>query len=213
MTLPLWRSALAGLAAFAVPVTASAQAASCPSPVSKPADTGELTPDAAQMRCDIERAASLRARAAALYGPGFASRVEIIDTASPSGAAYVYDLVTEEDTFRLEARSVPQAEGPLCRLTEWLAPDTAQAIRRLLTETSAETLPDYGPREEVTLNRDGSRSSRLVINSHDIFTRVATREGMRSFSRHAGSDDPVNRLNRFVIGIANLSSGWTCSAS
>jgi len=213
MTSPLWRSALAGLAALAIPVMASAQTASCTPTLLNPADTAGRTAQAGQMRCDIERAESLRARAAALYGPGFTSLVEIIDTASPSGAAYVYDLVAEEDTFRLEARSVPQAEGPLCRLTERLAPDTAQTIRHLLAEASAETLPDYGPREEVTYNRDGSRSSRLVINSHDIITRAPTRAGMRSFSRHAGSDDPVNRLNNFVIGIANLSPGWTCSAS
>ncbi len=213
MTLSVWRSTLAGLAGFAVPATASAQAAGCPAPVANAADTSERTPEAEQMRCDIERAASLRARAAALYGPGFTSLVEIIDTASPSGAAYVYDLITEDDTFRLEARSVPKAGGPLCRLTARLGPDNAQTIRRLLTETSSQTLPDYGLREEVTHNRDGSRSSRLVINSHDIITRTLTSEGMRSFSRHAGTDDPVNRLNTFVIGIANLSPGWTCSAS
>ena len=213
MTPSLWRSALAGLAAFAVPVLAWAQASGCPAQLSNAAYDAALSPEAAQMRCDIERAATIRERAQKLYGVRFDSLIEIIDTASPSGATYVYDVSAEGGALTLDARSVPDGQGPLCRLKATLPRDTAQAVSGLLIEASAGTVPDYGPREDVTHNPDGSRSVRLVIDSHDIITRAQTSSGIRNFSRHAGSDDPVNRLNNLVIGIANVSPGWACSAS
>jgi hypothetical protein len=37
--------------------------------------------------------------------------------------------------------------------------------------------------------------------------------GVQLESEAAGSDDPVSRLNNLVIGIANVSPGWACSAS
>ncbi len=209
----LWRSALAGLAAFAVPVLAWAQASGCPAQLSNAAYDATLTPEAAQMRCDIERATTIRGRAQKLYGAAFDSLIEIIDTASPSGAAYVYDVSAENGALTLDARSVPEGKGPRCRLKATLPQDTAETVSRLLIEASADTVPDYGPREDVTLNPDGSRSVRLVINSHDIITRAQTTGGVRNFSRHAGSDDPVNRLNNLVIGIANVSPSWACSTS
>lgn len=213
MTPSLWRSALAGVAAFAVPMLACAQVPACPAQLSNAAFAAELSPEAAQMRCDIERAAIIRERAQSLYGVRFDSLIEIIDTASPSGAAYVYDVSAEDGALKLDARSVPEGKGALCRLKATLPEDTAEAVSRLLIEASAEAVPDYGPREDVTLNPDGSRSVRLVIDSHDILTRAQTTVGLRNFSRHAGSDDPVNRLNNLVIGIANVSPGWACSAS
>lgn len=213
MTPSLWRSALTGLAAFAVPVIASAQASGCPAQLSTAAYDADLTPEAAQMRCDIERATTIRERAQKLYGVRFDSLIEIIDTASPSGAAYLYDMSAEDGALSLDARSVPDGKGQLCRLKATLSQETAEAVSRLLLEASSGTVPDYGPREDVTLNPDGSRSVRLVIDSHDIITRALTASGVRNFSRHAGSDDPVNRLNNLVIGIANVSPGWACKAS
>ena len=162
------------------------------------------------MRCDIERAATIRERAQKYYGASFDSLVEIIDTASPSGAAYVYDVTAEGGALTLDARSVPESKGPRCRLKSTLPEDQAEIVSRLLIEVAASTVPDYGPREDVPLNPDGSRSVRLALVSHDIITRTQTPGGVRHFSRHAGSDDPVTRLNNLVIGFANVSPGWAC---
>ena len=103
--------------------------------------------------------------------------------------------------------------GYRCRLEAPLADDTASALTALLTAAADPALPDYGPRETFTQNPDGSRTLRLLIDGHDIITRAETASGTRNFSRHAGSDDPVNRLNNLVIGIANVSSGWVCKSS
>jgi hypothetical protein len=47
------------------------------------------------------------------------------------------------------------------------------------------------------------------VSSHaDTAGRIAEAEQMR-----CDPDDPVNRLNKFMIGTANLSPGRTCSAS
>jgi hypothetical protein len=208
-----WRAALVGLAVLAAPLAAAAQDGECNPALSNAAYAADAGPDAAKMRCDLERASAIRDRAVSLYGARANSLVEIIDTASPSGAAYVYDVLADGPKLRLEARSVPEGRGPRCRLLATLPDDTANALSVLLTQSAAPDVPDYGPREDVTLNPDGSRTVRLVIDSHDIITRADTENGPRNFSRHAGSDDPVSRLNNLVIGIANVSPGWVCKAS
>lgn len=213
MITSLWRAVLVGLTVCFLPLAAGAQSDICtvsPSPV---AYAPSASPEAARMTCDIERAAQILDRARVLYGARPDSQVEIIDTASPSGAAYVYSIVTADGRLRLDARSVPDGRGPRCRLQAPIADDTANALAILLTQAADTSVPEYGPREEVTINPDGSRSLRLVIDSHDIITRAETPSGVRHFSRHAGSDDLVNQLNNLVIGVANVSPDWDCSAS
>lgn len=208
-----WRGMLAGLGLSAVPFTAAAQDAGCNRALSNAAYAADAGSDAAKMRCDLERASLIRDRAASLYGASAPSLVEIIDTASPSGAAYVYEVLAEGPKLRLEARSVPEGRGARCRLQSTLPDDTANALGILLAQSASPDVPDYGAREEVTRNPDGSRTVRIIIDSHDIITRADTENGARSFSRHAGSDDPVSRLNALVIGVANVSPGWVCNAS
>jgi len=209
----LWRALLVGLAVCVLPLAAMAQSDGCSGDLMNAAYSASAGPEAARMSCDIDRAAKIRDRARQFYGVRFESLVEIIDTASPSGAAYVYNVLTEGTHLRLDARSVPDGRGPRCRLQAPIPDDTANALSLLLSKASDMSVPEYGPREEVTINPDGSRSVRLVIDSHDIITRAETPAGVRNFSRHAGSDDLVNQLNNLVIGVANVSPDWDCSAS
>jgi hypothetical protein len=209
----LWRAALVGLAACALPLAAKAELGSCSPELMNMSYTPGEDPNAARLRCDLDRAANIRDRAVQIYGVSFDSLIEIIDTAAPSGAAYVYDVLTDGAKLRLEARSVPDGRGPRCRMQVILPDDTASAVTRLIGAAGDPSLPGYGPREQVTTNPDGSRSVRLVIDSHDIVTRAETAAGTRTFSRHSGSDDPVSALNQLVIGVANVSPGWVCNAS
>ncbi len=209
----LSRGALAGLALLALPLVAAAQTSTCETALQNAAYTPGANPDDARLNCDVDRAAGIRDRARQIYGVRFESKVEIIDTASPSGAAYVYNVLADGEKLTLDARSVPDGKGPRCRLQVPLADDKANELTVLLSSAGDPSVPGYGPREEVKINPDGSRSMRLVFDSHDIITRAETAAGVRSFSRHAGSDDPVSRLNNLVIGIANISPGWVCNAS
>ncbi|MFN4225105.1 MAG: hypothetical protein ACK4HR_02225 [Hyphomonas sp.] len=213
MTPCLSRGALAGLALLALPLMAAAQTANCETALLNAAYSPGTSPDEARLKCDLDRAANIREKAAKIYGVRLSSAIEIIDTASPSGAAYVYDILTDGPKLTLDARSVPEGKGPRCRLQTPLPDDKANELTILLTKAGDPSVPGYGPREDVKINPDGSRSVRLVIDSHDIITRAETPAGFRSFSRHSGSDDPVSRLNNLVIGIANVSPGWVCNAS
>ncbi|MBK8198370.1 MAG: hypothetical protein IPK75_08360 [Acidobacteria bacterium] len=208
----LWRAGLAALAACFLPMVAAAQADNCASDLLNAAFLSDTSPDTAKLNCDLDRAAKIRDRARLFYGPRSDAIIEITDTASPSGAAYLYDVMTDGAGVRLDARSVPDGKGPHCRLQTKLPDDTANAMTILLGQVSDASVPSYGPREEVTVNADGSRTVRLVIESHDIITRTQTENGVRQFSRHAGSDDPVTRLNNLVIGVANVSPNWVCKA-
>lgn len=172
--------------------------------------------DAARMRCDIDLAVRLLDTADRLHGPAPSPvRLEIIDTTSPSGSAYVYAVFEEGGRTLLEARTVPEgANGAAaCRLRTHVPDDTANQIAIAMTTLRASDLPAYGPREEVTLNPDGSRNVRLIIDSHDVITRLHDTEDMIQFSRHARAGDDVTHLNNLVIGVANRSSGWSCNAS
>ena len=165
------------------------------------------------MSCDLERAAKIRDRARKIYGVQPEAQIEIIDTASPSGAAYIYNVLNDGTKLSLNARSVPDGRGPRCRLKATITDEMTDALAVLLAQAADTTVPDYGPREDVKINADGSRSVRLAIDSHDIITRAQTPSGERNFSRHTGSDDPVNQINNLVIGVANVSPDWVCSAS
>ncbi len=203
MTPSPWRGPLLGLATCLLPLAAAAQESGC---------TDTYTAEGL-LRCDLVRADLIRARAETYYGAPQASLVEITDTASPSGSAYIYDVLAEGEVLHLKAGSVPDGRGPRCRLETTLPEEVATRFRIMLEETANEALPGYGPREEVSLNPDGSRHVRIVFDSHDIVTRADTPDGPRQFSRHAGSDDPVSRLNNLVIGFANLSPAWNCKTS
>jgi hypothetical protein len=199
-----WHAALAALAVGMVAFPASAQ---------EGCTASSADPETAKMLCDLQRAAEIRERARSYYGARTDPLVQIIDTASPSGMAYVYDVLEDGAKMRLDARSVPDGHGLRCHLQATLPDDTANMIVSLLERASDEALPEYGPREEVTINPDGSRSLKMVLDSHDIYTRTETDSGTREFSRHAGTDDPVNRLNNIVIEFANVSPAWACTAS
>ena len=213
MKTSLWRTVVVSLAACSATFAAHAQADGCKAALSTAAYSGPVDPDTAKLNCDLQRASLIRDQATRYYGSEADSLVQIIDTASPSGAAYVYDVLDQNGKLSLDARSVPDCKGMRCRLRATLPDDTANSLNILLATAADPGLPDYGPREEVTVNPDGSRNVRLVIDSHDVITRAETTGGVRQFSRHAGSDDPVNRLNNLVIGFANVSPAWDCNAS
>ncbi|OYW85143.1 MAG: hypothetical protein B7Z22_09145 [Hyphomonas sp. 32-62-5] len=212
MKTSLWRAVLVSLAACVLPFAAHAQLDGCTPALPVAGNPAPVDSDTAKLTCDLQRARLIREQATRYYGSEPDSLVEIIDMASPSGAAYVYDVVDQNGTLSLDARSVPDGKGMRCRLQVILPGDTARALHTLLAAAADPQLPGYGPREEVTVNPDGSRNVRLVIDSHDVITRAETPAGIRQFSRHAGSDDPVNRLNNLVIGVANFSGDWSCDA-
>lgn len=183
----------------------------------QPASCSVALDDTGRLRCDVDRAGEILVAAAGLHGPlPEGAHVEIVDTTSPSGAAYVYSVFEAGAQTMLEARTVPSnarnGSLPACTLRTWIADSTANAISAAVTRIGNAELPGYGPREEVTINPDGSRSVRLIIDSHDIITRIETAGETHHFSRHAGSQDDVARLNSLVIGVADLSSNWSCNA-
>lgn len=213
MTPSLSRTVLAVFAALIFTFAVHAQTDNCGAALTNAAYSAETSGDEARLRCDIELATTIRNKARQIYGVRFDSLIEIVDTASPSGAAYVYDVLASGNFLSLDARSVPDGKGHRCRLQAVLPEDVANQVKALLGRMDEAHVPGYGPREDVTINPDGSRSVRLVLESHDIITRAETGSGTRYFSRHAGSDDLVNRLNNLVIGLANVSPGWVCNAS
>ena len=175
--------------------------------------------DAARLQCDIDRAAILADRSERLFNISVEPMVRIVDTvASPSGAVYVYDVVEELGVLTLDARSVPAdmsdtSRVPVCRLRTILTDDAATSIPAALVEASSPDVPGYAERLEVVINPDGSRSYALLLEgSHDIVTTIHTADGERSFSRNTGQSDMVADLNNTIIGVANVSNGWTCNA-
>ena len=181
-----------------------------------PALTGE--PEKAQMQCDIDRAAHLVARSARLQPTTLHPAIRIVDTASPSGAAYIYDVIGAGPSFWLEARSVPSEDNdrsrvPVCKLSTALPDDLAKPLVGMLATIGSMDLPEYGRREEVTINPDGSRRVVLLLDTHDIVTTIETQGKVQHFSRHAKASDDIARINQMIIGVANISDGWTCNAN
>ena len=173
--------------------------------------------DEAQLQCDVDRAAILADRAEAIFGPANEPLVRIVDTASPSGAAYVYDVSDVRGTMILDARSVPAGADdrryvPVCQLRTLLPESVASQVSIALLETASPDVPGYAERMEVIVNPDGSRRSVLMLDTHDIITTVQTANGTRNFSRHARQSDTVAKLNELIIGVANVSDGWDCNA-
>ena len=199
------RPVLAALTLAALPATAGAQAVPC----------GSLTDDQARLDCDVARAAAIAGRGEGLFGAPPEAWLRIVDTESASGAAYVYYVIEEGPYQMLEARSVPGAsgtKGPSCKLRTALPLDVAGRVKDAAAAISAAPPAAYGPREAVTMNPDGSRSIRLILDSHDIITRINAGDNVLNFSRLAGVEDAVTELNNLVIGVANFSGDWSCDA-
>lgn len=172
--------------------------------------------DQAQLQCDVDRAAILASRAQTIFGPSADPLVRIVDTASPSGAAYVYDVTEVPDAMILDARSVPaDMSDPrsvmICHLRTLVPDAVARQVSIALLETASPDVPGYAERMEAITNPDGSRSSVLLLDSHDVVTTIQTASGERHFSRHIRQTDKVAKLNELIIGVANVSDGWTCN--
>lgn len=199
------RPVLAALTLAALPLMAAAQPLPCPPPLD----------DQARLACDVARAEAITSRGEALFGAPPQAWLRIVDTESASGAAYVYYVIEEAPYQMLEARTVPGAaatNAPACQLRTTLPLDIAGKVKDAAASISAAPPAAYGPREAVTMNPDGSRSIRLIIDSHDIITRINSGDRVLDFSRLAGAEDAVTQLNNLVIGVANFSGDWSCDA-
>ena len=192
------------MALAVLPLAAAAQTAPC----------APLTNDAERLACDAGRAAVIVSRGEQLFGPAPEDWLRIVDTVSPSGASYIYSVSEDGPYLLLEARSVPRRDAggnaPACQLRITLPLDVATRVKETAAAIKAAPPALYGPREAVTVNPDGSRSIRLVLDSHDIITRLGTSEGALTFSRLAVTEDDITLLNNLVIGVANFSGDWTC---
>lgn len=174
--------------------------------------------EAAQLQCDIDRAAQLVNRSERLAAGSSEPVIRIVDTASPSGAAYIYDVIGTGPSYWLSAHSVPGDETertrvPVCRLGTNLPADVSANVSSALATIGTSDLPAYGPREEVSVNPDGSRRVVLLLDTHDIVTTINTPEGPRNFSRHSRASDEIARINQMIIGVANFSDSWICNGN
>lgn len=172
----------------------------------------------AQMKCDIDRAAQLVARSDRRAATAPRPVVRVVDTASPSGTAYIYDVIGALPNYWLEARNVPSEESertrvPVCTLGTNIPADVSQLISHELKAAASQALPEYGAREDIQINPDGSKRVVLLLDTHDIITTVETEAGTRHFSRHARASDEIARLNQTIIGVANFSDSWVCNTN
>lgn len=198
------RLVLTALILSALSLSAAAQVEPC----------APLTNDQARLECDTGRAVAIATKGEGLFGQAPQDWLRIVDTVSPSGASYVYYVIDEGPYLLLEARSVPREDAgenaPACRLRTALPLDIATQVRAAAAAIIDTPLEGYGPREAVSLNPDGSRSIRLILDSHDIITRIKTGDGNLNFSRLAAVEDSITELNNLVIGVANFSGDWSC---
>ncbi|WP_156945487.1 hypothetical protein [Hyphomonas johnsonii] len=174
--------------------------------------------DQARMQCDIDRASQLVERSERLAPATTKPVMRIVDTASPSGAAYIYDVIGTGPSYWLSAHTVPGEESersrvPICSLGTNLPEDISSRVTSALTTAASESIPDYGPREDVSINPDGSRRHVLLLDTHDIITTIETTQGTRHFSRHAKASDAIAGINQMIIGVANVSDGWVCNTN
>jgi len=174
--------------------------------------------EAAQLQCDVDRAKQLVNRSERLAAGSSEPVIRIVDTASPSGAAYIYDVIGTGPNYWLSAHSVPgdeteRSKVPVCKLGTNLPADVSASVTAALATAGSSGLPAYGPREDVSINPDGSRRVVLLLDTHDIITTIETAEGPRYFSRHARASDEIAQINQTIIGVANFSDGWMCDAN
>ncbi|MEZ5953286.1 MAG: hypothetical protein R3C13_03175 [Hyphomonas sp.] len=208
---------LTGLAALlALPAAAQEIPDSCKPKIAGVALALADEADSAQLQCDIDRAAIYANRSQALFNFNDEPLVRIVDTGvSLSGAVYVYDVTETDGVMMLDARSVPADMAsanrvPVCRLRIMLSDQVTSRISIALLEAASPDVPGYAERVEVVVNPDGSRRSVLLIDSHDVVTTVQTADGERAFSRNAAQTDRIGTLNQTIIGVANISDGWSC---
>lgn len=173
----------------------------------------------AQPTCDVDRAAIFQSRANAIFGPVSNPLVQVVDLAvSLSGAVYVYAVSDVQGAMILDARSVPADMDdpdnvPVCHLHTLMPDEAASEVSLGLLKAASPDLPGYAERMEVVVNPDGSHRSVLLLDSHDVVSRVQTANGTRDFSRHIRQSDDVAKLNELIIGVANVSDGWDCNAA
>ena len=213
LLLPLFAACLAGPALAEDPLPES-----CKPKVAGVALALADEADEAQLQCDVDRAAILEKRSEAFFGPVVNPLVRIVDTISPSGAAYVYAVTDVQGAMILDARTVPAdmdntAKVPVCHLRTLMPEAVGKQVSIALLETASPDVPGYAERMEVIVNPDGSRKSVLLLDSHDVISTVQTASGERHFSRHARQTDKVSKLNDLIIGVANVSDGWECNPS
>ncbi len=168
----------------------------------------------AQLQCDLDKAAQIADESERLFNIYFRPAIRIVDTATPSGAAYVYDIVDSNDQLTLDVRRVPitpDARVGSCRLRTTLDDTVGQNIAAYTGKIMAARPAAYGKREEVIINADGSRQVKLLLDAQDIVTTIETDSGEFAYSRHTRSTGPVNDLNELIIGVANASNGWQCN--
>ena len=167
---------------------------------------------------DVDRAAIFQSRANAIFGPVSNPLVQVVDLAvSLSGAVYVYAVSDVQGAMILDARSVPADMDdpdnvPVCHLHTLMPDEAASEVSLGLLKAASPDLPGYAERMEVVVNPDGSHRSVLLLDSHDVVSRVQTANGTRDFSRHIRQTDDVAKLNELIIGVANVSDGWDCNA-
>ncbi len=172
----------------------------------------------AQLACHVDRAAIYEGRANTIFGPAVNPLVSVVDLAvSPSGAVYVYAVSDVQGAMILDARSVPAdmdqpGNVPVCHLHTLMPDEAAAEVSLGLLKAASPDLPGYAERMEVVVNPDGSHRSVLLLESHDVVSRVQTANGERDFSRHIRQTDDVAKLNELIIGVANVSDGWECNA-
>jgi hypothetical protein len=213
------RTSLAALGALFLATSAHALEDlpdSCASDLSSAVYTSRDEADQAELQCDIDRADLLVRRAATIFDTAQTPLMRIVDTAAPSGAAYVYDVVDASGTMMLDARTVPVGDDvkvPMCRLQTQLPTAVASKVALSLLTAGGSDVPAYGNRQKMVTNADGSRSFELLLSSHDVVTLIETTNGPRHFSRHAEATDSIAELNRSVIGVANFSDGWVCNTN
>jgi len=213
------RPALIAITAICLAGTAAAEERlpdSCRGDISSAAYMAPEEAAQADLQCDIDRADILVARARTIFDADPAPLLRIVDTAAPSGASYIYDVVDWSGTMMLDARTVPvedEVRIPMCRVQTQLPANVASKVALSLLTASDANHPAYGAREKMVINDDGSRSFELLLTSHDIVTSIETTSGLRHFSRHAEATDPIAELNRSVIGVANFSDDWVCQSN
>ena len=200
----------------AAPGLAQEAPASCAPNTINPGGLTAEEIDAAKLRCDVDRAMQLAQRAENTFGESDSFVVRIIDTLSPSGAAYVYNVSDIDGGFLLDARTVPGDTGPdkiipVCQLRTLLPTDASSSLNTDIGRALDGSLPGYGERAREIINPDGSRTFELLFNTHDIITQVQTEDGTKNFSRHAEADDLIARLNASIIEVANMSDEWECN--
>lgn len=171
----------------------------------------------AALQCDVAEANALVDRANSLHDVVNHPQLRVVDTSSPSGTGYIYDVMQATTGLDLDVRTVSltseDASAPVCRLRTRLDRLSSEQLNNALFELSLSGEPKYAPREQTFKNIDGSNRVVLLYDAKDILTTVRMDGNTQHYSRHDKSDDAVTALNDRIIAIANRSDGWVCKPS